>query len=144
MKEFYQFKMYPEESGVALWLNKFFSFHETECYHYCLPELMTNCNSSVFLNKGESMAQSLKRRGVKFYKIHKTCSRKAFDTKEKAYANFLFLKKRQLAHLQRDIEMVKIILKFSEDSKFSDLKDLGHCFELPNTQDFIASNYVFD
>ena len=143
-KVFYQFKLNPTESGISMWINKFISFHETPCYHYCLPEWLGNFTHPSYIEGKESMAQSLKRRGVKFSRIHKTCSRKAFDTKEKAYANFIFLKKRHLAHLERDIIMIKAVLDFHEKKTFDDLADDGHSLIFPDTRDIVLSNFQFD
>lgn len=137
MKEFYQLKMYrDEDNSINLWVNIFVSFHETECYHYCLPEFQRDSLSSVFVNDGETMVQSLKRRGISFSRIHKTCSRKAFDTKEKAYENFIYLKKHHLAHLKRDIETVENILKFDEEKSFNDLIDEKYRIRFPSKDGF--------
>lgn len=137
MKEFYKLKMYREEdNSVNLWVHTFISFHETECYHYCLPEFQRDSLSSIFVNDGETMAQSLKRRGISFSRIHKTCSRKAFDTKEEAYDNFIYLKKKHLQHLSRDIETIEHILKFNEKRVFGDLKDNKYSFRVPSEEDF--------
>ena len=144
IKEFYQIKLSPSEDGICLWLNKFYSFHETPCYHYCMGEWQRNLVAPHFVNKGETIPQSLKRRGVKFIRIHKTCSRKAFDTKEKAYANFIFLKKRHLAHLERDIIMIKAVLDFHQKNTFDDLTDDGHSLIVPCTRDIVLSNFQFD
>ncbi len=138
-KEFYQLKLNPTEGGIVLWLNTFYSFHETPCYHYCVTEWNRDLIAPCFVNEGETIAQSMKRRGFKFLRIHKTCSRKAFDTKEKAYNNFIFLKKRQLAHLQRDIKMIKEVIKFNNEKSFDDLEDYGHSFLIPNTNELVLS-----
>ena len=141
---FYQLKLNPTESGISMWINEFISFHETPCYHYCLPEWMSYLAKPSFIEGKESMAQSLKRRGVKFSRIHKTCSRKAFDTKEKAYANFIFLKKRHLAHLERDIIMIKAVLDFHQKNTFDDLTDDGHSLIVPCTRDIVLDNFQFN
>ncbi len=85
MKEFYKFSIAPDFDGLSLWLHRYYSFHETPCYHYCVEEFSKSSVSDCFIINNESMTKSLERRGVKVYRIHKTQSRKAFDTKEKAY-----------------------------------------------------------
>ena len=143
-KEFYQIKLNPTEGGISLWVNKFYSFHETPCYHYCMEEWQRNLVSSCFVNDKETIVQSLKRRGIKFSRIHKTCSRKAFDTKEKAYDNFIFLKKRHLAHIKRDAKMIEEVLKFNDEKSFGDLEDHGHSFLIPGTNELVMSEFTFD
>lgn len=143
-KEFYQLKLNPTEGGIVLWLNKFYSFHETPCYHYCMQEWQRNLVAPCFVKKSETIVQSLKRRGIKFSRIHKTQSRKAFDTKEKAYNNFIFLKKRHLSHLKRDIKMINEVLKFDDEKSFGDLEDYGHSFLIPNTNELVLEEYIFD
>lgn len=143
-KLFYKLSIGTDFDGLSLWVHKFVSFHETPCYHYCVDEFSKSVVSSVHISGNETMVQSLKRRGVKFHRIHKTCSRKAFDTKEKAYDNFMYLKKLQLKHLENNISIIKKLVEFNDVSSFSDLKDEGHAMLLPNTKDFINGMFTFD
>ena len=142
-KEFYQLKLITTESGISLWVNTFYSFHETACYHYCMIEWQRNLVAPCFIGKNETIVQSLKRRGIKFSRIHKTCSRKAFDTKEKAYNNFIFLKKRHLAHLKRDIKVITEVIKFDEEKSFSDLGCHDNLFLIPDTSELMLGEYIF-
>ena len=144
MKEFYKFSIAPDFDGLSLWLHRYYSFHETPCYHYCVEEFSKNRVGDCFIVNGESMTKSLERRGVKVYRIHKTHSRKAFDTKEKAYENFMYLKKLQLGHIEKNISVLKKLIEFNENNSFSDLKDVGHAMMLPNTKDFINNIFTFD
>ena len=74
----------------------------------------------------------------------KTNSRFAFAEKEDAYKQLLFMKKRQLIHLQRDLEFVKAFLRFNKDNGFSDLKGRNDNLFVPNTEDLVLEHYVFD
>lgn len=144
MKEFYKFSICTEHEGLGLWLHKYVSFHETPCYHYCVSEYDKSSISPLLVRDDESMLQSIKRRGKRFLRVHKTCSRKAFDTKEQAYKNFMFLKERQIAHMQRDLKVLNRLVKFNKEMTFDDLKDEGHMMLLPNTSEFIHDVFTFD
>tara|TARA_R110002020_G_scaffold475890_1_gene713759 strand:- start:23762 stop:24196 length:435 start_codon:yes stop_codon:yes gene_type:complete len=144
MKEFYKFSVNYDECGLGVWLSKYFSLHETPCYHYCVDEFSKVIIRNERPSDGESIAAFAKRKGVKIHKIHKTHSRKAFDTKEKAYNNFMYLKGLQLTHLQRDIKVIKELLRFNKDYKYSDLIDQGHSMLMPSTKSFVDENITFD
>lgn len=144
MKEFFKFSIAPDFGDLSLWLHRYCSFHETPCYYYCVEEFSRGMVSDRFIVNGESMVKSLERRGVKVYRIHKTQSRKAFDTKEKAYQNFMFLKRLQLGHVERNISVLKKLIEFDERNSFSDLNDAGHAMLLPNTKGFVNNIFTFD
>ena len=144
MKEFYKFSVNYEEHGLGFWVTKYFSVYETPCYHYCIEEFGQLIIHHEKLLEGESIIQMAKRKSIRVHKIHKTCSRKAFDTREKAYKNFMFLKKRQLVHLQRDIKVVSRLLQFDESNSYSDLVYQDRTMLMPNTKGFIDENIKFD
>ena len=144
MKEFYRLSVNYEEHGLGFWITTYFSLHETPCYYYCVEEFAKLILSHESLRDGETIYQLAKRKGVRLHRIHKTCSRKAFDTKEKAYKNFMFLKRRQLTHLKRDIKVVSRLLEFDESSSYSDLIHQDRTMLMPGTRKFIDENITFD
>ena len=141
-KRYYKYKLSASEDGVTYYLSTYKSFYETPCYHYCIPEYSMSA-SDPFIKDGETILQSIKRRGVKFKKIHKTQSRIAFDTKEQAYDNCIYLKKLQLEHLKRSIKLINLALSEHDSSGFSGLIDHGYTLVAESTAEKINEMYTF-
>ncbi len=142
-KVFYHMKLTPTEGGLSIWTDKYHSVHETECFHFCIAEWQCGY-ANVSIQDGETMYQSLKRRGVKLKRIAKINSRFAFDTEQKAYDQLVFLKRKQLGHLQRDIEFLKAFMEFNKENGFDNLKKVHSQVYVPDTKDLVNEHYLFD
>lgn len=143
MKKFYKMKLIPTEGGLSISENKYISLHETPCYHYCIPDW----NMGMLKVSGEaglSIYERAKVRNMKIHKIHKTSSRFAFETKELAYSNLLFLKKLQIIHMERDMKFLREFIKFNDESKYEDLDSNNGQLFVPNTNDLVNKHYLFD
>ena len=144
MQEFYKMKLFPNEGGLCVHTEVYLSVHETPCFHFCIPEWRKNYISTRLLSEGVSAYEQLKKRSTKFKRIAKINSRFAFDTKEKAYDQLVFMKKRQLVHLNRDIELLGAFMSFNKKGGYNDLEsDHGQAF-VPGTNDLVHEHYAFD
>jgi len=144
MKELYRMTLHPSECGLSVWTDTYLSVHETPCYHYVIRDWDKQSTAKLFIKEGESVYQSLKRRGCTMRKVHKESSRFAFDTKEKAFKQLVFIKGRHLEHMVRDIQFLKSFLKFSENNGLSDLESSGGLLTVPDTRDLVFANLTFD
>ena len=143
MKEFYKMKLVPTEGGLSVWTNTYFSVHETPCFYFCVSDwqitsVPTHCRGT------EAGYEMLKNRCVKFKRIAKINSRFAFETKELAYNNLVYLKKLQLGHLNRDIELLGAFISFNEKKGMTDLSNEHGQLFVPNTSELVLNHYNFD
>lgn len=143
MKELFRMKLNPTEGGLSVWTETYFSVHETPCYYFCVADWMIS--SVPALCRGTTAGyEMLKARGVKFKRVSKLNSRFAFETKELAYDNLVYLKKLQLGHLNRDIELLGAFMSFNENKGMTDLSsDHGQLF-IPNTNELVNNHFNFD
>jgi len=142
-KVFYKMKLTPTEVGLSIWTDKYYSVHETECFHFCIAEWQRGY-ANVCINEGETQYQSLKRRGIKLKKIAKQSSRFAFETKEQAFENLVYLKKKQLVHLKRDIEFLNCFVSFSKNNGLNNLEQIHGQLVMAGTKDLVLEHYNFD
>lgn len=122
MKIFYKARLIAEEDGLIVWIDKYYPIKETPCYYYCVDEFHNKIN--------------LKNPPIK--KIHKTSSRFAFDSKDKAIEHLRFMKRRQLKHMEREAAFI---------NSFLDCDNLKSCYngmEVPNTRELVSKYLRFD
>lgn len=144
MKEFYKMKLFPIEGGLCVHTEVYLSVHETPCFHFCIPEWQKHYISTHLLSEGVSAHEQLKEIDVKLKRVAKINGRFAFDTKQKAYDQLLFMKKRQLIHLNRDIELLGAFISFNKESGYDDLQsEQGQSF-VPETSELVHEHYAFD
>lgn len=144
-KEFYKCKLMPCEDGLSIFVQKYISVHETPCFHFCAEEHHKGWLASPLKkDSNESNIQALRRMKVKIYRVAKEFSRIAFDTEQKAYENLLFLKRRQLIHLKRDIEFINTLVDYGTGKQFKDIPLIGSFKTVPDSQDLVREHYVFD
>jgi hypothetical protein len=142
---FYKMHMSVDEGGIGIFTERFYSVHETNCYHYCVSETRKNRFSSVFYKGDESPVAYAKRRKIRLYKIHKRISRIAFKTEQLAYENLLFLKSRQLIHLKRDVAIVGEFLEKTTGKNLDDFKSwVDGVRMVPSTASIVNQHYRFD
>lgn len=139
MKTFYRMKLIPTESGLTIWTDEYYSVHETPCYHFCIAEWL---RASYEIANHDY--KSLKKRGVKLKKIAKLGSRFAFETKEQAFNNLIYLKGRQLMHMKRDMEFLKTFLEFNDTKGFNDLEEKYGSLVVPGTKPLVLNHFNFD
>lgn len=147
---FYKARLVMTEEGMQVQFQEFNCIHETECYAYCI-----NSWSSVpspLKHEGETELQAAKRMKIKIFRIHKASSRIAFKTKELAFNQLVFLKRRQINHMKRDIDLFSYFLDRTADSGLSALKQEfypyklqgGDIHTLPESTEKLSQYYVFD
>jgi len=145
MKEFYKCKLMPCEEGLSIYVQKYVSVHETPCFHFCIEDHHKGWLAKPLKKyKGESNIKALKRMRVKIYRVAKQCSRIAFETEQEAYDQLLFLKRRQINHLKRDIEFLDNFINYGSKRKFKDIPFTGSFRTVPDTQELVREHYVFD
>lgn len=142
-KVFYQLYMSEAEEGIAVIPRKFISVHETEFFNFCVKECEYQWIKS-FANKDEPLIKATKRRRNKIFRISKGNSRIAFDTEEKAFQNLIYRKKKQIAHLQRNLAIVGKFLSEVKGKKVEDIPDHGLYRVLPDTEEIVREYFNFD
>jgi hypothetical protein len=134
----------PCEEGLSIYVKKFISIHETPCFHYCVDEHeQQRATYLISSNKGNPVS-ILKEKRLKVYRVAKSGSRIAFDDEQKAYENLLLLKRKQLGHLQRDIEFINTLINYGSNKLFEDIPTIGSFKTVPNTHELVHEHYSFD
>lgn len=129
MKTFYKARLIPEETGLIVWMDKYYSVKETPCFHFCVGELdKWRVDSSVL---------PIKKKMLK--RIHKTSSRFAFDTEEQAIEHLRMMKRRQLRHMEREKDFIDSFLacKSLVPARLNERK-------IPNTRELVMKHLRFD
>ncbi|WP_396180201.1 hypothetical protein [Flavobacterium sp.] len=146
---FYKAQLAMTEEGMQVLFEEFHPIHETKCYSYCVR----GWNYPVPLalkRKGETDLRAAKRMRYKITRIHKDCSRIAFATKEQAFKQLIFLKKRQINHMRRDIDLLTYFLERTSESGLQALTEnttqynRGTIHTLPDSAEKLQQYYVFD
>lgn len=143
-KVFYKCRLMPCEEGLSVYVKKFISAYETPCFHFCIEEHNRGRLAVPLINEGENNRQALERMKVKVFRVAKSGSRVAFETEQEAYEQLVFLKRRQLAHLNRDIEFLNAFINYGSDRQFNDIPFTGNFRTVPNSQELVSEHYVFD
>ena len=144
-KPFYKMQLHPGEYGVKVFTTTFFSIHETECFNFCVNEFALMRMNGYGNLKNESQTAKAKRALVKVHRVAKVGSRVAFDSKQKAYDHLIFMKKRHVRHLQRDIELIGLSLKALLNSTFEEMKpDLNGNIVIDGTKETVLEHYTFN
>lgn len=129
------YKAYASDSneGIEVDFGEWRCIHETKRFWFCVSRYYQADWYTRLPNETE--LQLFKRVKVPIKKVHKESSRFAFETKEKAYKHLLFIKRKQIGHLERNLEMLK---RFVEKSASLDLADLNctdrPCFVVPDSK----------
>lgn len=143
MKKFYKMKLIPTEVGLSIWTNTYYSVHETPCYYFCVTDWQIT-SIPPHLRGTKAGYDMLKNGQVKFKRVAKINSRIAFETKELAYDNLVYLKKMQLIHLNRDIKLIGAFVSFNKDNGLADLPKCHEQLFVPNTSDLVNEHYSFN
>lgn len=146
-KQFYKMRIVPDSKGLCVITEIFISIHETPCFHYCVRAYDKGSFNSVLMNKNETRLQYAKRENIKIYRIHKSGSRIAFETEKQAFEHLQFLKRKQIRHMERDIEFNRAFLKACKG--VGDLlpdysSDICRHRTVPDTEDLVSRYYFFD
>jgi hypothetical protein len=112
---FYKMTLWPTEMGLTLITHKYISIRETKHTHFCLAEFEYSLNRCQ-QKPGESDWDTAKRRKIKPRRISKAGSRIAHPDEQAAFSHLIFLKRKQLQHMERDIEFINAFLQHA-DSK---------------------------
>src|SRR5699024_1079237 len=121
------------------------SIHESRLYHFCVTEgaiVNINVNCST---EGESVLQKAGRLKIRDYRIHKSSRRVAFYTEEEAFEHLRLRKRKQLRHLERDIEFAKAFLRITDGASLDEFQSdppIGRI--VPNTEELVNEHYRFD
>lgn len=146
---YYKMTLEVTEDGLVLYTKRYVSIRETPRIHFCVSDwdagrYLYNCPT------GTTLLAYAKERKLKLYRIHKTDSRIAFPTQEKAFEHLLWMKRLQRKHLERQQKVVAKFLELVEDKKLEDFPKDGffgsqdYSRTLPDTLDFVLSLYRFD
>ena len=146
-KEFYKMNLVADECGLVVYTRIFLSIHETPCFHFCIRATEKGFLSEPLMLKNESKFQAAKRMGMKVFRIHKSGSRIAFETEEKAFKQLRMLKSKQIEHMRRTIAFNDGFLTLCKS--FDDLlpnykNDVCKMRTVPETKELVNGYYVFE
>lgn len=142
---YYSAKLIPGESGLYVFFEEFVCVRETEHVAFCIKKSdFYNFIGYVRTHK-MSVDQAAKKVGLK--RIYKDSSRFAFSSKEKALAQLIYLKKRQIRHMERDLNFLSVFVE--KVNSVDDLKpdftySSGQDFIVPETEDLVRRYFVFN
>ena len=144
MKKFYKMRMQVVLGGISVYTEEYYLVHETECFYFVIPEWQL-WQTKQTREDGETLYQFLKRKNVKVKRFGKGSGRFAFETKDDAFRHLKFLKRKQLAHMQRDIEFLKQFIGFTGDKMWHEMPK-SPCGDplVPDTGELVQSYFVFD
>lgn len=133
----YEFKMYPNEGGLSLTTNEYISIKETPCYYWCISECWKGLITTM---------EDAKKYNKRIIKIHKTNSHKAFTTKEAAFKNFAYRKRKHKFHLESSLKFVSHFLDEVEacDKDYKKFIEKHPSHHMVNTRDMVGEFFVFD
>jgi len=146
---YYKAKLVMTEEGMQVVFHEMHQIHETECFSYCVDKPRFPIPEVIKLS-GESDLKAAKRLNMKIYRIHKKDSRIGFKNKDAAFKNLLFLKRKQINHMQRDIDLLSYFLeRIGEKNHLAMKKELrgeyyGEVRTLPDSSEKLCQYYVFD
>lgn len=104
---YYKARISYTPAGICVVMDEFKVIHETKCIAYCVYPWQFD-HISWRADTGETKMQTAKRVGIKVLCIHKTRSRIAQPTHEKAFDRLKFLKQRQVRHLKRELDLLTL------------------------------------
>lgn len=145
-KKFYKMRLSEDEDGLSVITTEYVPIHETHCVFFCVDKRWLSRFNSVLMKQGESKLQFAKRVGIKVRQIHKSGSRIAFESKEKALNHLLWMKKRQIRHLNRQIAFNKAFVEKckSLDDLTADNSYSVDCYIVPDTRELVHEYLLFN
>lgn len=140
MKEFYRKRIIATESGLEIITETWHPIRETECINFCVSSHHIKMFNRAAAQGEKITARALaKRMGFPVKQIHKAYSRFAFDTQAKAFDHMVFLQKRRLGHLERDLGLTSVFLS-SANLGFTTVDSTV----VPESHDLVHQHYNFD
>lgn len=146
---YFKARLINSDEGMQVQFKELHSIHETNCYAYCVDSWNYPIPSQR-KKPGESDLQAAKRIGCKITRIHKEGSRIAFKSKDKAFQQLLLMKRRQISHMRRDIDLLSYFIDRVNEKGLSTLEEdptkyqNGTIHTLPNSTEKLLEYYVFD
>ena len=132
-KVLYKKVLHAKKEGLIVNTIRFIVIHETEHFWHCVPEFMRG-RLNVRSNELTEIQYARKRKLVK--KVGKKSKRFAFETESEAMDHLIFLKKRQLIHLVREMAFVRKFIG-------SDIDGVIDCV-VPDSKELVADHLIFD
>ncbi len=148
---YYRAKLVPDEDGLSVVYEKWYSIHESEQIHFCL----SGWDKHMYDLRAQSIEQKsplkkAKELGLKVKRIYKNGSRFAQSSHEKALANLRYRKSRQAMHMRRESGFIDSFLNITKDCSAAANKaslDLRSCthdqYVLPETKTLVNSHLTF-
>lgn len=141
---FYRMRHAIDEQGINVITSELVSIHESECWYWCVDKSRLGYIQGRQL-EGEALLQTAKRSREKVWKVAKLGSRVAFKTKPEAFDHLLMLKRKQIAHMKRELAILE---DFTSKAAGLDIQSIkpGSYGErvIPETQEVVHEHYLFD
>lgn len=138
MKIYYKARLEADETGLVVVMDEWHCIHETPCYAYCVRAYYAH------LLKGKPLKACKRYPGAQLKRIHKTCSRFAFDQPEDALKHLHFMKCKQLKHLERQQQFLKAFLAVDDLPALALESRPNNQILIPGSRDLVHEFYNFD
>lgn len=143
-KIFYKMRHAIDDQGIVVITKELMSVHESPCWYWCVEKRELGYIKSFKLD-GETLLQAAKRIRYKIYKVAKSGSRVAFDTLPKAFDHLMFLKRKQIGHMKRELEILEEFTKKADGIDIESIKPGSYGERvIPDTFEVVNDNYLFD
>lgn len=142
---FYKMRTAVDEDGINVITTELVKIHDSHCWHWCIEKRRIGYVKGIAERNDESMLKAAKRNRDKIYKVAKEGSRVAFETPQQAFLHLLFLKRKQIGHMKREIEILEEFTSKSEGLDIESIRPGGYGQRVvPDTQEVVHNNYLFD
>lgn len=147
MKTLYKKTLHPSECGMSIFTKKYVCIYETPCFYMCVQEwnlFGSRFNQIKSCSDEKERSALAKKLNIKLKRIHKVNSRFAFVSEKDAFDHLVLLKRKQINHLKRDIELIEAFVDYANCNDISKIPDKHGFAAIPDTQEVVMSHYVFD
>lgn len=135
--KFYRASLVATAEGLCVSFDQYVSFHESECFAWCVQDWYTGKAFGI-LDNSKTIVKDVKE-VMPVKRIDKRFSRFASTSKELAVEHLRLRKRKQIKHLERELEFAKAFLTNGVRPSVSDDSLL-----VDRTEDLVNDHYVFD
>lgn len=143
---YYKARLAYTPRGINVEMEEFKIIHETRCVAYCVNDYDYKIVCG-YKKPDESLMQAAKRLCRKVRHIHKSGSRIAQPTQEEAFNRLKFLKRRQIRHLKRELDLISLFSSKTQDADLSALQKNDRythdTYLVPDTEESVGIYYNF-
>ncbi|MGE6778309.1 hypothetical protein ACQKFL_11780 [Vreelandella titanicae] len=143
---FYKMRTAIDEDGINVITTELVKIHDSNCWYWCIDKSRIGYVKTIADRNHEPMLKAAKRDKTKIYKVAKDgSSRVAFETPQQAFLHLMFLKRKQIGHMKREIEILEEFTKKAEGLDIESIKPGSYGERvIPDTHEVVHNHYIFD